>query len=89
MPDDVRYVVSGQVSDDGKVDLTLPLRRFPKVFREKDFFRLPFVNKQGKLPKGFEAQPFLAEHFISGARYVENIFFRPIVNLDIEVIARS
>jgi hypothetical protein len=86
MPDDVRYVISGQVSDSGKVNLKLPLRRFPKVWREKDFYKLPFVGRRGTLPKGFESQPFLAEHFISGARYVEEIFFRTVVNLDITKI---
>jgi len=79
-PDDVRYVISGRVSDNGRVDLNLPFRRFPKVWREEDFFRLPFVGKRGALPEGFEAQPFLAEHFISGARYVEEIFARPCVS---------
>lgn len=83
VPDDVRYVISGRVSDGGVVKPSLPLRRFPKVWREKEFYRLPFVGKHGALPEGFEAQPFLAEHFISGARYVEAIFARECVRLDV------
>ncbi len=84
--DDVRYVISGRVSDKGQVDLNLPLRRFPKVFREKDYYRLPFVSKRGTLPEGFDAQPFLKEHYLSGARYVEAIFARPCVNLEVSAI---
>lgn len=82
VPDNVYYALSGQVSDDGTIDLKLPLRRFPKLWKENKFFRLPFLNK-GKLPEGLEAQPFLYEHFLTGARYVEEIFFRPCVSKEV------
>lgn len=83
IPDDIRYVISGRISDAGVIDSKLPLRRLPKVFREKDFYRLPFVGKYGELPQGLEAQPFFREHFLSGARYVEAIFALPVVRLDV------
>jgi hypothetical protein len=88
-PDDLRHVISGRVTNAGVVNLQLPLRRFPKLFRDREFYKLPFIKDRQPLPAGFEAQPFLVEHFLSGARYVEEIFFRPWVDLDPVVLLKG
>jgi len=95
MPDDLRYVVSGRVDDAGRLDLSLPLRRFPKTYREKEFLRLPFF-KDGIVPEGFDVEHFVADHFVKGIgerglnpRYIEKIFARPCVNLDASTILQQ
>jgi len=83
MPDtDLRFVLLGHVNDAGKVNLRFPVRRFPKTYREKEFYRLPFLNKRESLPDGFEIRSFLGEHFLKGSQYIEELFSIPCVNLD-------
>lgn len=83
MPDhDLRFVLLGTVDDQGRVDLALPVRRFPKTYREKEFYRLPFLSEGKSLPDGFLIRSFLGEHFIKGSQYIEELFSVPCVNLD-------
>jgi len=78
----LRYVLLGHVNEVGKVNLRFPVRRFPKTYREKEFYRLPFLNKRESLPGGFEIRSFLTEHFLKGSQYVEELFAVPSVSLD-------
>ena len=83
MPDiDLRYVLLGRVDDAGSVNLLLSVRRFPKTYREKDFYRLPFLRERKSLPDGFEIRCFLGGHFLKASRYVNDLFSIPCVNLN-------
>jgi len=83
IPDtNLRYVLLGRVNEAGKFDLNFAMKRFPKTYREKEFYRLPFLNTQESLPDGFEIRSLLTEHFIKGSWYVEDLFAIPCVNLD-------
>lgn len=83
VPDtDLRYVLLGHVNDAGKVNLRFPVKRFPKTYREKEFYRLPFLNNRESLPDGFLIRSFLTEHFLKGSQYIEDLFAIPCVNLD-------
>jgi hypothetical protein len=62
------------------------MRRFPKTYREKEFYRLPFLVDGDSLPEGFEIRNFLTGHFIKGSRYIEDLFAIPCVNLDPELV---
>lgn len=90
IPDeDLRYVLLGRVDDAGKVNRLLAVRRFPKTYREKEFYRLPFLNSRESLPDGFEIRSFLGQHFIKGSRYVEDLFSIPCINLNpAEILAK-
>lgn len=83
LPDtDLRYVLLGRVNDAGQVNFNFAMKRFPKTYREKEFYQLPFLCESESLPDGFEIRSFLKEHFLKGSRYIEALFAIPCVNLD-------